>query len=90
MTDARVAAWIAAWDSLDKATNTIKECPIQDPDEYRAFCQLHAEIYAALADVPHEVGAAAGQLLLERRDQERREQKRREQKEDMFRKAFEK
>ncbi|AEK09186.1 hypothetical protein FGG23_gp090 [Mycobacterium phage Ibhubesi] len=83
MSDARVGAWIAAWDALNAATNTIKECPIQDPDEYRAFCQRHAEIYAALADVPAEVGVGAAEWL-ERREKELREQ------EAMFRKAFEK
>ncbi|AIK69196.1 hypothetical protein PBI_HADES_89 [Mycobacterium phage Hades] len=83
MSDARVGAWIAAWDALNAATNTLKECPIQDPDEHRAFCQLQADIYAHLADVPAEVGVAAAEWL-ERREQERREQ------EAMFRKAFEK
>ncbi|XAL85152.1 hypothetical protein RSPPQCQH_CDS0101 [Mycolicibacterium phage phi1_186001] len=81
MTDARVAAWIAAWDALNAATNTLKKCPIQDPDEHRAFCQLQADIYAH--DVPAEVGVGAAEWL-EHREKERREQ------EDMFRKAFEK
>ncbi|ACI12709.1 hypothetical protein SEA_GERALT_85 [Mycobacterium phage Geralt] len=83
MSDARVGAWIAAWDALNAATNIIKKCPIQDPDEYRAFCQLQADIYAHLADVPAEVGVGAAEWL-ERREKERREQ------EAMFRKAFEK
>ncbi|AXN53255.1 hypothetical protein PBI_HARLEY_95 [Mycobacterium phage Harley] len=83
MTDARVAAWIAAWDALNAATNTLKKCPIQDPDEYRAFCQLQADIYAYLADVPAEVGVGAAEWL-ERREKELREQ------EAMFRKAFDK
>ncbi|UCR74457.1 hypothetical protein Ritam007_81 [Mycobacterium phage Ritam007] len=81
MTDARVGAWIAAWDALNAATNTLKECLITDPDEHRAFCQLQADIYAHLADVPAEVGVGAAELL-ERREQERREQ------EAMFRKVF--
>ncbi|APC43583.1 hypothetical protein I5H93_gp093 [Mycobacterium phage SuperGrey] len=89
MSDARVGAWIAAWDALNAATNTLKKCPIQDPDEYRAFCQLQADIYAHLADVPAEVGVGAAEWL-EHREKELREQKRREQKEDMFRKAFDK
>ncbi|AIK67705.1 hypothetical protein VC69_gp090 [Mycobacterium phage Inventum] len=63
--------------------NTLKKCPIQDLDEYRAFCQLQADIYAHLADVPAEVGVGAAEWL-ERREKERREQ------EVMFRKAFEK
>ncbi|AKU45074.1 hypothetical protein QUICO_101 [Mycobacterium phage Quico] len=83
MSDARVGAWIAAWDALNAATNTLKKCPITDPDEYRAFCQLQADIYAHLADVPAEVGAAAAEWL-EHREKELREQ------EAMFRKAFEK
>ncbi|QDF19982.1 hypothetical protein HWC44_gp095 [Mycobacterium phage ThetaBob] len=81
MSDARVGAWIAAWDALNAATNTLKECPIQDPDEYRAFCQMSADIYAHLADAPHDVGAAAGEVLEARAERNREEL-------DLIRKAF--
>ncbi|AXQ62222.1 hypothetical protein SEA_SPIKELEE_93 [Mycobacterium phage Spikelee] len=87
MTDARVAAWIAAWDNLNQVNETLKaqysRGRIEDPDEYRAVLQMSADIYTHLADVPAEVGVGAAEWL-ERREKERREQ------EAMFRKAFEK
>lgn len=85
MTDARVAAWIAAWDSLNQVNETLKaqysRGRIEDPDEYRAVLQMSADIYTHLADVPAEVGVAAAELL-EHREKELQEQ------EAMFRKAF--
>ncbi|AAN12706.1 gp62 [Mycobacterium phage Omega] len=81
MTDARVEAWIAAWDNLNASIDTLKKCPIQDPDEYRAFCQMSADIYAHLADVPHDVGAAAAEALKAREERNREEL-------DLIRKAF--
>ncbi|QGH79224.1 hypothetical protein SEA_FLATHEAD_94 [Mycobacterium phage Flathead] len=85
MTDARAAAWIAAWDNLNQVNETLKaqysRGRIEDPDEYRAVLQMSADIYAHLADVPAEVGVAAAELL-EHREKELQEQ------EAMFRKAF--
>ncbi|AKY02900.1 hypothetical protein PHATNISS_90 [Mycobacterium phage Phatniss] len=87
MTDARVAAWIAAWDNLNQVNETLKaqysrsRGRIEDPDEYRAVLQMSADIYTHLADVPAEVGVAAAELL-EHREKELQEQ------EAMFRKAF--
>lgn len=83
MTDARVGAWIAAWDNLNAANNSLKKYPIRDPDEYRAYCQMNAEIYAALADVPPEVGVAAAEVMRMREEQAREAN-------EMLRKVFEK
>ncbi|APC46668.1 hypothetical protein SEA_SCOTTISH_92 [Mycobacterium phage Scottish] len=85
MSDARVGAWIAAWDNLNQVNETLKaqysRGRIEDPDEYRAVLQMSADIYTHLADVPAEVGVAAAELL-EHREKELQEQ------EAMFRKAF--
>ncbi len=69
--DARVWAWMQAWDHLEAATKVQKIYSDRDTDS--AVGKLHraAELYALLADCADSVGEGAADILVQRREQER-------------------
>ncbi len=80
--DARMWAWIQAWDHLEAATK-VQEKHGGKAGVDAAVDKLHrtAELYAALADVPETVGIQAAELLQQRKEQD--EQQRRMMKDFM-------
>lgn len=73
-TDARSAAWLAAWDCLIAADNYQKA--IYGPKAKSAYreamadLQRQAELFTALVNAPAEVGLIAGVELERRRGEE--------------------
>lgn len=66
--DARVAAWIGAWDCLDAASKLCTQHPKADLAKPLDQLYRSAEIYTALASAPQEVGEIAGALLGRRKE----------------------
>lgn len=68
--DARIAAWIRAWDHLEAATKLQEKYPDRDINEVVNRVHRAAEVYAQLAGAPAGVGHAAGSLMAERKETE--------------------
>ena len=68
-TDARISAWLAAWDNLEAASKhfeiALAAKDIHSNMEAVAQFQRQAELYSVLAAAPHDVGSAAGLLIAE-------------------------
>lgn len=74
MTDARIPAFVAAWDCLEQIPD-LEKLYRKSPQETRRLQELlcrTAEIYTALANSPTEVGEIAAALINSRREDERK------------------